>query len=125
MVEIVQKREGVVIPFYPKLNHIPRPRRAPRAVRMVKEYASKHMKTEIDKVLLHESVNEYIWNRGIEKPPRKIIVDMTKDDEDYVEVFLAGEQVVQPVIEAPAELGEGLEEPIEPEEEEEEEEEED
>ncbi len=125
MVEIVLKKEGVVVPFYPKLNHIPRTRRAPRAVRMLKEYAQRHMKADIDKILIHESVNEYIWNRGIEKPPRKIIVDMTKDDEGYVEIYLAGTKPVEKVEVEEVESPLGPEAPIEPEEEEEEEEEED
>ncbi len=125
MVEIIERREGVVVPFYPRLNHIPRTRRAKRAIGILREYASRHLHADMDKILIDEKVNQYIWNRGREKPPRKIIIDMTKDDEGYVEIYLAGEQAVQPVEVAEIEAPVGPEEPIEPEEEEEEEEEED
>jgi large subunit ribosomal protein L31e len=38
-----------------------------------------------------KEVNERIWDRGIEKPPRKIRVKATKDKEGNVTVHLAEE----------------------------------
>ena len=98
------------ISFYPKLNSIPRTKRAPRAVRMIKEFVSRHMKS--DDVLIDPEVNEYIWSRGIKKPPRKISVRVIKSDDDVVEVYLVGavpEEIFQP---------EGIPLPTEPSEEE-------
>jgi large subunit ribosomal protein L31e len=34
-------------------------------------------------------VNEKVWSRGIEKPPRKIKVRATKDKDGNVTVYLA------------------------------------
>lgn len=79
------------ISFYPKLNSIPRTKRAPRAVRMVKEFIARHMKS--DDILIDSEVNEYIWSRGIQKPPRKISVRAKKADDDIVEVYLVGKEV--------------------------------
>ena len=76
------------IPFYPKLNSIPRTKRAPRALRIVKEFVARHMKTE--DILIDPEVNEFIWSRGIQKPPRKISVRLKKADDDIVEVYLVG-----------------------------------
>jgi large subunit ribosomal protein L31e len=79
------------IPLYPKLNSIPRTKRAPRAVRLVKEFVERHMKS--DDILIDSSVNEYLWSRGIQKPPRKISVRVKKADDDIVEVYLVGAEV--------------------------------
>ncbi len=76
------------IPFYPKLNSVPRTKRAPRAMRIIKEFLVKHMKS--DDILIDNEVNEYIWSRGIQKPPRKISVRVIKSDDDVVEVYLVG-----------------------------------
>jgi len=74
-----------------------RKKRAPRAGRIVKSFVLKHMKvrTEADeeeepeKLVIDNEVNEKLWSRGIEKPPRKIRVRVIKDKEGVVTVLLA------------------------------------
>jgi large subunit ribosomal protein L31e len=44
---------------------------------------------EAPKLTLTNELNERIWGRGIEKPPRKIRVRATKDKEGNVTVHLA------------------------------------
>jgi hypothetical protein len=46
-----------------------------------------------DDILIDSSVNEYLWSRGIQKPPRKISVRVKKADDDIVEVYLVGAEV--------------------------------
>lgn len=76
----------------------PPKKRAPRAMQLLKLFVARHMKmpvtiTEEDEELPHliitPKVNEKIWSRGIEKPPRKIRVRVTKDKNDDVTVYLA------------------------------------
>jgi large subunit ribosomal protein L31e len=74
-------------------------KRAPRAIRMLKAFITKHMKLESRKeteeeeeesrLVISNEVNLRIWNRGIEKPPRKIRVRAAKDKEGTVTVYLA------------------------------------
>ena len=74
-----------------------RKKRAPRATRIVKSYVLKHMKVrteaedeeEAERLVIDNEVNEKLWSRGIEKPPRKIRVRVTKDKEGVVTVLLA------------------------------------
>ena len=74
-----------------------RKKRAPRATRIVKSFVLKHMKVrteaedeeEAERLVIDNEVNEKIWSRGIEKPPRKIRVRVTKDKEGVVTVLLA------------------------------------
>jgi large subunit ribosomal protein L31e len=74
-----------------------RKKRAPRATRIVRNFVLKHMKvrTEVDeeeepeRLVIDNEVNEKLWSRGIEKPPRKIRVRVTKDKEGVVTVLLA------------------------------------
>jgi len=75
----------------------PRKKRAPKAGRTVKAFAIKHMKVrteaydeeEAEKIVIDNEVNEKLWSRGIEKPPRKIRVRVIKDKEGVVTVLLA------------------------------------
>ncbi len=75
----------------------PRLRRAPRAIREIKIFVTRHMKPEDDehnvitdwkeacrlkKLYVDSKVNEKIWERGIEKPPSSIRVRVTKYKDD-------------------------------------------
>ena len=76
---------------------VPRKKRAPKAARIVKSFVLKHMKVrteaegeeEAEKLVVDNEVNEKLWSRGIEKPPRKIRVRVVKDKEGVVTVLLA------------------------------------
>lgn len=81
---------------------VPPNKRAPKAMRLIKAFVTKHMKLEagreeIDeeaeeeqkRLLISNDLNERIWRRGIEKPPRKVRIRAAKDKEGNVTVFLA------------------------------------
>ncbi len=68
---------------------VPRKKHSPKAIRMLRGFIERHMKAEEDSVRISNEVNEKIWGRGIEKPPRKIRVRVTKDAEGVVTVHLA------------------------------------
>lgn len=61
--------------------------RAPRAVRDVRKYVSRHMRS--DEVSISNEINSTLWARGINKPPRKIVVRAVKDKEGRVVVYPA------------------------------------
>ena len=77
----------------------PRKKRAPRAIRLIKSFIQRHMKIkteveemeeeEAERLVISNEVNEKIWSRGIEKPPRKIRVRAVKDKEGVITVYLA------------------------------------
>jgi len=67
----------------------PRKRISPRAVRMIRSFVMKHMKADSDSVKITNEVNERVWSRGIEKPPRKIRVRAAKNAEGIVTVYPA------------------------------------
>jgi large subunit ribosomal protein L31e len=78
----------------------PPKKRAPRAMRIIKDFVTKHMKMdmraeveeergEMPRLVITNDVNEKVWSRSIEKPPRKIRVRVAKDNEGNVTVFLA------------------------------------
>ncbi len=75
-------------------------KRAPKAIRIIRDFIRRHMKleaktegeeegTEPKRVIISNEVNEKIWSRGIEKPPRKIRVRAAKDKDGNVTVYLA------------------------------------
>jgi len=66
---------------------VPRPKRVPRAIRFLRSFIERHMKTE--KVWISPEVNEAIWSRGKKKPPRRIRVRAVKEEDGTVRVYLA------------------------------------
>ncbi|MFW9890298.1 MAG: 50S ribosomal protein L31e [Candidatus Thorarchaeota archaeon] len=62
-------------------------RRSNRAIRILREFVQRHMKPE--EIVIQPEVNERIWERGIQKPPRRIRIRATKNSDDLVRVYLA------------------------------------
>ena len=82
------------IPFYPRLNKTAPYKRTPRAIRLLKEYIVKH--TKADFIVITNELNEFMWKRGIQKPPRKVKVRAiveTIDEEKIATVELIHEKV--------------------------------
>lgn len=69
-----------------------RNKRAPKAIKILRDFAVKHMKAEDGNVFLSEALNKYIWQRSIQKPPRKVKVRLIKD-EGAVSAYLADEKI--------------------------------
>ncbi len=101
----------------------PRHRRVVRAVHVLREFAERHMKSA--EIKIDSELNQTLWSRGITKPPRRITVKMTKDEdglvtislpkavqeEEGIEALKHGEEA--PVPETVAEVPESKEEKIE------------
>lgn len=79
---------------------VPRKKRAPKAMRIIKAFIKRHMKVgelaiereeeeEGGRIIIDEEVNEKVWRRGIEKPPRRLRIRAAKDEDGNVTVFLA------------------------------------
>ena len=77
-------------------------KRAPRAMKMIKDFVKRHMKFEAQgeleeeeeeeeakRLVISNEVNERVWRRGIQKPPRKVRVRAAKDKDGNVTVYLA------------------------------------
>ena len=68
---------------------VPRKKHSPKAIRILRSFIIRHMKAEEGSVRIANEVNEKIWSKGIEKPPRKIRIRAVKDTEGIVTVHLA------------------------------------
>jgi len=79
---------------------MPPKKRTPKAIRIMKAFIQRHMKVgevaieeeegeEAGRIIISNEVNEEIWSRGIEKPPRKLRIRAAKDKEGNVTIFLA------------------------------------
>jgi large subunit ribosomal protein L31e len=67
----------------------PRRKHSPRAIRLLRGFIVRHMKADEDSIRITNEVNEKIWSRGIEKPPRKVRIRATRDTEGIVTVRVA------------------------------------
>ena len=73
---------------------IPRTKRAPYAIKQIRDFVVRHMKVDMEdeELYIAPAVNEAVWARGIQKPPSHIRVKVTRyEDEDLVEVSLPEE----------------------------------
>jgi len=81
---------------------VPRTKRAPRAIKEIKEFVRKHMaeeapeeeeeeKGEKKDVWIDYRLNELIWSRGIENPPKKVRVKAIRFEDGLIEVSLPEE----------------------------------
>ena len=79
------RREFIKSPSYKKTS---------KAMRAIKEYISKHMKTK--NVLIGQHLNKAVWINGKKNPPAKVEVRATRQ-EDKVLVELASAPIKEPV----------------------------
>jgi len=83
--EIIDERI-YIIPLA-KARRGPRNKWAKKAVRYLREFMERHFKPE--SLVISQEVNEKIWSRGIQKPPRKIKIRATKNIDGLVVCYLA------------------------------------
>ncbi len=81
--------EGLYIINLSRVYWSGRRRRAPRAIRTIREFIQRHTKAE--RVIIDNSVNEYIFSRRYDKPPRRIAVMVSRvsSEPPVVKVSLA------------------------------------
>src|SRR5207249_12004461 len=68
----------------------PQYKRTDRVINMIREFATKHMKS--DEIKLEQDLNRQIQARGKTNPPRKVRVKMVKDEDGVVTVSLYEDQ---------------------------------
>jgi large subunit ribosomal protein L31e len=64
-------------------------RRAKKAIIVIREFTIRHMKAR--QVSIDSEVNELIWAKGIRHPPRRITLEMERDEDGVVKVKLPPE----------------------------------
>ncbi len=64
----------------------PRWKRSNRAIALVRDFLLRHTKASY--VVIGNSLNERIWSRGAQKPPSRVRVRVTKEDEETVRAEL-------------------------------------
>ena len=74
------------IPLRDVTNRSVSTKRAPRAIRKIREFLRRHTKCEVIK--LDNSINEKVWERGISKIPSRIRVKVIREDDNVVKAVL-------------------------------------
>ncbi|MHA1291393.1 MAG: 50S ribosomal protein L31e [Promethearchaeota archaeon] len=83
--EIIDER--IYIVPLAKARRGPRNKRAKKSIRFLREYINRHFKPE--SLVISQEVNETIWSRGAQKPPRKLKIRATKNIDGLVVLYLA------------------------------------
>lgn len=60
-----------------------RSKRSSQAIKYIRQYIAKHMKADEKDIWVDPRINELIWKRGIQKPPRfvRVKVSMLEEEE--------------------------------------------
>lgn len=88
--KMILEREYVV-PLRRKFMNTPQYKRTPKAIKALKEFLAKHMKTEgrdTKKIKIDKYLNLEMWHRGIRKPLAKVKVKARKFESGIVRVEL-------------------------------------
>ena len=76
----------LVVPLRKAWN-ITRFKRAPRAIQIIRDEVIRHLKVlPEEEIYIDPSVNEKIWERRIENPPRKIRLTVIRHDEPDIPI---------------------------------------
>jgi len=76
-----------IIPLRERVRSVPRYKKANKAIKTIKEFLAKHMKIrdrDLKKIKLDKYINEFVWARGIKKPPAKIKVKAIKEKDSGI-----------------------------------------
>ena len=84
-----------IIPLRKGTQKAPNYNRTPKAIRTLREFLVKHMKS--DNVIIGQHLNEKIWERGVRHPIHKVSVDVIKEDDGTVKAELTGFKWVEPI----------------------------
>jgi large subunit ribosomal protein L31e len=76
------------VPLRKEYRKVPRWRKTKKAVKALKEFLQKHMKS--DDVRIERELNENVWKHGIKNPPHKVKVTAVKDENGVVRAQLFG-----------------------------------
>lgn len=71
-----------IIPLRKSWNRVPRYKRANKAIKTIKEFLARHMKLyerDLNKIKIDRYLNEFIWFKGIRKPPARVKVKAVKE----------------------------------------------
>ena len=90
-----EKKQNIIekeytIPLREKVRAVPRYKKTNKAVRTIKEFLVRHMKIydrDLNKIKIDKYLNEYLWFRGIRKPPYMVKIK-AKREGGFVKVEL-------------------------------------
>ncbi len=97
MTENKELKRTYNIPLRHWFSKKPKYRRAKVAIKAVKSFLEKHMKS--DDVKLGPMLNEKVWNNGIKNPPHHIKIEAIKDKDGAVTAELFGHKYISNKIE--------------------------
>ena len=78
------------VPLRPNKN-VPRTKRAPHAIKVLRAYVAKHMHAKPDDVWIDPKLSEMIWKRGKFKVQSSVRIRAIRFEDELVEVSLPEE----------------------------------
>jgi len=82
--ELKNTEREYIIPLREKCRVVPRYKKSNKAVKTIKEFLARHMKIrdrDLNKIKIDRYLNEFVWFRGIRRPPAKVKVRAIKEND--------------------------------------------
>jgi len=98
-----------VIPLRREYLKAPNWKRTPKAVRAIKAFLKRHMKS--DDIKIGKYLNDFMWKNGIKNPPHHVKVDARKEEDGIVYAELVGAPKEEALPKKPAKKEESPEKP--------------
>lgn len=89
---VKQEEKVLIIPLRHQSRKSAKNMRKNRAVREIRIFLARHMKTEASKVSISQQLNEFLWKGGLHNTPAKIKVRVSTDEEGKVSARLLDEK---------------------------------
>lgn len=80
-----------------------RTKRVRKAVSMLEKFLTRHTKVDAKNVRISNALNNFLWQRGIERPPRRAKIRVVKEA-GVAKAYLADEKLVAEVKKADAKV---------------------
>jgi len=77
------------------LSNYPRPRRANKAIAMLRKFVLKHLRIKPENVLISNQLNQFLWQKGREHPPKKVEIKVIVSA-GKANLFLKAEKIQKP-----------------------------
>jgi ribosomal protein L31E len=90
-----KSEEKQFVVSFSSLFKAPKPKRAPRAIMLIKRFVFKHLRVAAGNTKISQALNEAVWASGREHIPRKLEVKVVKEGEK-ARVFLPNEKIEKP-----------------------------
>jgi len=83
------------VPLRREFLKVPKHKRAKKAVKALKQFLARHMKSDMTMIRIGPHLNEIIWKNGMRNPPHHVKINTEKNEDGLVLAELEGKPMLE------------------------------